>query len=129
MSTLIFTNAEEAFSNYPRGRVPSLDVLFLPELLDILQLVSHGGKKLGLVSMTDGFAWFRLEAVVDAVPEIWDAYLAWYLHEFNVDPLSVLEDDVPSPTRNPPCARSPEFDDSANTAAVLSPASPYEKKV
>ena len=95
MSTIFFSTAAEAFDNYPRGQIPALDDHI--QLLDILQLVIHCRKKLALASTTHGFAWFRLDAAIAAAPEVWDNYVAWYISEYDVDPLSLLESDAPSP--------------------------------
>ena len=100
MSTLFFTTATEALDNYPRGKIPELDIDI--QLLDILQLVVHYRKRLALTSTTNGLAWFRLEAVIAMAPEIWDNYVAWYFSECDVDPLSLLESDAPSPPRPVP---------------------------
>ena len=124
MSTLIFNNASEAYDNYPKGKVPRLDVSF--QVTDILQLVAHSGRKLALVSMTSGFAWFRLDDVTDAVPDIWTSYVAWYFSEFGVHPLSLLEDDVPSPTRSASAREVRTPDGSPTEWAQRLPASPYE---
>ena len=77
MSTTIFNTAAEAFDNWPKGTIPRLDINF--RLLDILQLVSHSGRKLALVNMTEGFAWFRLDAVIAAAPVVFNEYVAWYM--------------------------------------------------
>ena len=122
MSTLFFTTATEAFDNYPRGKIPELDSDI--QLLDILQLVVHCRKKLALTSTTNGFAWFRLEAVIATAPEIWDNYVAWYFSEYDVDPLSLLESDAPSPPRPVPSQVISDRVDSLDSNHRL-PASPY----
>ena len=66
MTTIIFDTAEGAYDNWPKGTIPRLDDSF--QLIDILQLVSHCGRKLALVHMAEGFAWFRLDAIIAAAP-------------------------------------------------------------
>ena len=122
MSTLFFTTATKAFHNYPRGKIPELDSDI--QLLDIHQLVVHCRKKLALTSTTNGFAWFRLEAVIATAPEIWDNYVAWYFSEFDVNPLSLLESDAPSPPRTVPSQVISDRIDSLDSNHRL-PSSPY----
>ena len=123
MTTIIFDTAEGAYDNWPKGTIPRLDDSF--QLIDILQLVSHCGRKLALVHITEGFAWFSLDAIIAAAPIIFNEYVAWYIDLYEINPLDELSDGDPSPPR--PVLPSPiqEFDSSAADSEQLLPASPY----
>ena len=123
MTTIIFDSAEGAYDNWPKGTSPKLSDHF--QLLDILQLVSHSGRKLALVHLTEGFAWFRLDAIIAAAPIIFDEYVAWYMSRYDIHPLDELSSGSPSPPRpilSPPVQ---EFDSSDTDSEQLLPASPY----
>ena len=123
MTTIIFDTAEGAYDNWPKGTIPRLDDSF--QLIDILQLVSHCGRKLALVHIAEGFAWFSLDAIIAAAPIIFNEYVAWYIDLYEINPLDELSDGDPSPPR--PVLPSPiqEFDSSAADSEQLLPASPY----
>ena len=100
MTTIVFDTAEAAYDSWPKGTIPRLDDSF--QLIDILQLVSHCGRKLALVHMTEGFAWFRLDAIIAAAPIIFNEYVAWYIDMYEINPLDELSGGAPSPPRPTP---------------------------
>ena len=123
MATIIFDTAEEAYDNWPRGIVPRPDVDF--QLLDILQLVSHCGRKLALVQMTEGFAWFSLDVIIAAAPIIFEDYISWYVERYGINPLDELNSRALSAARSILSPRIQESGDSAVDSDQLLPASPY----
>ena len=123
MTTIVFDTAEAAYDSWPKGTIPRLDDSF--QLIDILQLVSHCGRKLALVHMAEGFAWFRLDAIIAAAPIMFNEYVAWYIDLHEINPLDELSDGVPSPPRPIPPPPIQEFDSSAVNSEQLLPASPY----